>query len=226
MSRVLDFSGLLLQGAGVTVALALLSLALATLLGMLGAWAKLGGGAIARGVAGGYTGLIRGIPDLVLIMLIYFGGQRLLNTALTAMGVPTVEVSPFASGVLSIGLIYGAYLTETFRGAWLGIPNGQFDAAKALGLPRGVTFREVLLPQLTRNALSGYSNVWQVLVKSTAVVSVIGLKDMVYWADKVGKTERMTFTFMLTVLIFYLLLTLVSENVFRWMERRADRWAT
>ena len=223
MSRVLDFSGLLLQGAGVTVALALLSLALATLLGMLGAWAKLGGGAIARGVAGGYTGLIRGIPDLVLIMLIYYGGQRMLNEV---YGLGVVQLSQFAAGVFAIGLVYGAYLTETFRGAWMGLDRGQFDAIKALALPRWTALRKVLLPQFVRAALSGYSNVWQVLVKSTAVVSVIGLKGIVNNAFVIGRGERMIFEFMLVAFFFYLLITIVSERLLRIVERRGDRWAS
>jgi His/Glu/Gln/Arg/opine family amino acid ABC transporter permease subunit len=221
-----NYQALLLKGAVVTVALALTSLTLATSLGLLGAWAKINGGLIARGIAAIYTFIIRGIPDIVLILLFYFGGQRLLNVTTDSLGLGTYELSKFAAGMLSIGLIYGAYLTETFRGAWLALPKGQGDAARALGLPPLLAFRKVLAPQLIRAVISGYSNVWQVLVKSTAVVSVIGLSDMVGIADKIGKSTRESFTYMTIVLLFYLTLTIISENGFKWLERRTDRWAS
>jgi len=221
-----NYQFLLLKGAFVTVSLALTSLALATALGLLGAWAKIGGGRIGRAIAGIYTFIIRGIPDLVLILLFYFGGQRLLNAITEPIGLGTLELSQFVAGMIAIGLIYGAYLTETFRGAWLALPKGQGDAARALGLSPLLSFRKVLMPQLVRAVLSGYSNVWQVLVKSTAVVSVIGLADLVGIADKIGKSTRDSFTFMVVVLLFYLTLTILSENGFKWLERRTDRWAS
>jgi len=219
------YTDLLLKGAKVTILLAVISSVLATVLGLLGAWAKVGGGRVARGIAGGYTVLIRGIPDLVLILLIYYGGQRLLNLIVSSLGFEVIEVSEFFAGVVAIGFIYGAYLTETFRGAWLTVPRGQLDAGKALGLPPLVCFWKVLAPQLLRAALTGYANVWQVLVKSTAVVSVIGLQDIVNIADTVGKSLREQFYYMLLVLIFYLVLTIISENIFKLLERRSDRWA-
>ena len=221
-----NYQPLLLKGAFVTVSLALTSLLLATTLGLIGAWAKVSGGRIRKLIANFYTFLIRGIPDIVLILLFYFGGQRLLNVATEAMGFGTFELSQFLAGMLAIGLIYGAYLTETFRGAWMALPKGQGDAARALGLTPMLAFRKVLAPQLVRAVISGYSNVWQVLVKSTAVVSVIGLADLVGIADKIGKSTRDSFTFMVIVLLFYLTLTIVSENGFKWLERRTDRWAS
>lgn len=216
----------LIHGAGVTILLALSGLMLATTLGLVGAWAKIGGGRIGRSLAGVYTVLIRGVPDLVLILLIYFGGQRLVNQIAEMLGFEKLDISQFAAGVFSIGLIYGAYLTETFRGAWIALPRGQIDASKALGLPPLLSFRKVLAPQLIRAVLSGYANVWQVLVKSTAVVSVIGLQDMVYHADKIGKSVKEQFFYLMIVFLFYLVLTIVSENGFKWLERRSDRWAT
>jgi len=220
------YTDLLIKGAKVTILLAVIASVLATALGLLGAWAKVGGGRIARGIANIYTVLIRGVPDLVLILLIYYGGQRLLNLIMSSLGFELIEVSRFFAGVIAIGFIYGAYLTETFRGAWLAVPRGQMDAGRALGLSPMVCFWKVLAPQLLRAALTGYANVWQVLVKSTAVVSVIGLQDIVNIADTVGKSLREQFFYMLLVLIFYLALTIISENIFKWLERRSDRWAT
>jgi His/Glu/Gln/Arg/opine family amino acid ABC transporter permease subunit len=223
VENLVRYAPLLAGGALVTVALALLSLALATLLGALGAAGRLGGGRAARAVVLAYTTLVRGVPDLVMILLVYFGGQRLANAAAEALGLGPVAVSPFLAGVLAIGLMYGAYLSETFRGAYLAIPPGQIDAGRALGLHRPALLRRVIAPQLVRFALPGYVNVWQVLVKSTAVVSVIGLQDLVGIADDVGKTTREPFVFFAAVLAVYLAITWASGAVFARVERRHGR---
>lgn len=214
---------LLVKGWFITLALALLSLVVATILGGLCAWGRLGGSGLARGVVLVYTTIIRGVPDLVLLLLIYFGGQRLLNAILGAFGGGPVDVSPFAAGVVAIGFIYGAYFTETFRGAVLAIPRGQGEAAAALGLRSWPLFSRVLLPQIIRAALPGYGNTWQVLVKSTAVVSVIGLGDLVGYANDAGKTTREPFVFFVAVLAGYLLITWGSTRVLAILARRAER---
>ena len=176
MENLIRYTPVLASGAVVTVALALLSLALATVLGAAGAAGRLGGGRRRPRRGGAYTTIVRGVPDLVMLLLVYFGGQRLVNLVAGALGLGQVELSAFAAGVLSIGFIYGAYLAETFRGAYLTIPPGQLDAGRALGLHRWAVLWTIAVPQLVRFALPGYANVWQVLVKSTAVVSVIGLR--------------------------------------------------
>lgn len=226
MEHLLDYAPLLIGGFGVTVALALLSLVVATGLGIAGAAAKLGGGPLLRAVMAGYTTVVRGVPELVLIMLIYLGGERILNQTLAPLlGVEEILLPRFAAGVFAIGLIYGAYLTETFRGAYLMIPRGQTEAAKALGLKPRAILVKVLGPQLVRLALPGYANVWQVLVKATAVVSVIGLQDLVGRADDIGKSVREPFTFMFVALIAYLAITSVSNRAFAILARRSQRWA-
>jgi His/Glu/Gln/Arg/opine family amino acid ABC transporter permease subunit len=223
MDALIRYAPILATGTLVTIALAILSLALATLLGALGAVGKLGGGRIARAVVLAYTTLVRGVPDLVMLLLVYFGGQRLVNVTATALGFETVDLSPFLAGVLSIGFIYGAYLTETFRGAYLTIPRGQIDAGLALGLHRAAVLWTVAIPQLVRFALPGYANVWQVLVKSTAVVSVIGLQDLVGRANDAGKTAQQPFVFFAAVLAVYLLITWASTTVFDRLERHHAR---
>lgn len=223
MSEVLGALPLLAEGFLVTLALAVLSLALATTLGAVSAAAKLGGGRLARGAASAYTTIIRGIPDLVTILIVYFGGQRLVNALSSALGLEPPDVSQFAAGVLAIGLIYGAYMTETFRGAYRAIPYGQIEAASACGLSRGRTLRRIVAPQLMRFALPGYVNIWQVLVKATALVSVIGLADLVGLATRIGRRERDPFTFLLVVMAAYLLLTAVSGGLARAAERRLNR---
>ncbi len=223
MDNLIRYAPLLAGGALVTIALALLSLALATFLGALGAAGRLGGGPIARSAVLTYTTIVRGVPDLVLILLVYFGGQRLVNNLVSALGLGPVDVSPFAAGVIAIGFIYGAYLTETFRGAFLAIPRGQLDAGRALGLHELAILWTVTIPQLIRYALPGYSNVWQVLVKSTAVVSVIGLQDLVGLANDAGKSVRQPFVFFAAVLLVYLFITWASTAILARVEKRSAR---
>jgi His/Glu/Gln/Arg/opine family amino acid ABC transporter permease subunit len=223
MENLVRYAPLLLGGALVTIALALLSLALATLIGAVAAAVRLGAGPVGRAVVAGYTTVVRGVPDLVLLLLVYFGGQRLANNVGGALGLGPVEVSPFVAGVLSLGFIYGAYLAETFRGAYLTVPHGQIEAGRALGLHSLALHWTVTIPQLVRFALPGYGNVWQVLVKSTAVVSVIGLADLVGLANDAGKTVRQPFVFFAAVLGVYLLITWVSTAVLDRVERHHAR---
>lgn len=225
MESLVAYAPLLARGALVTIALAVLAQVLATLLGMLGAAGRLAGGPVMRALVTAYTTLVRGVPDLVMLLLVYFGGQRLVNVTAGALGLGPVDLSPFLAGVLALGFIYGAYLTETFRGAYLTIPHGQIDAGRALGLRPFAILRAISLPQLVRFALPGYANVWQVLVKSTALVSVIGLQDMVGLANDAGKTARQPFVFFATVLVAYLAITWVTTTLFGQLERRQARWS-
>ena len=137
----------LLDGVVITIESALLSLAIAVGLGILGALAKTSHSSVAQTIAGIYTTLIRGVPDLVLMLLIFFGGQMLVNQIAEAVGYEEfVEVSGFNAGVLTIGFIYGAYMTGTFRGAILAVPSGQLEAGQAFGMSRSQVFTEVLAP--------------------------------------------------------------------------------
>ena len=220
MHNLIEYAPLLARGALTTVLLALASLAAATLLGGLGAAGKIRGGWLLRQLVFAYTTIVRGVPDLVLILLIYFGGQRLINVLGKAVGFDYVELSKFWAGVAAIGFIYGAYLTETFRGAYMTVPSGQREAAMSLGMRPLQVLRAVTLPQLIRFALPGYANVWQVLIKSTAVVSVIGLEDLVGLANDAGKSVREPFIFFAAVFLTYLFFTWVSQTIFNIAERR------
>lgn len=223
MDNLIEYAPLLGSGVLVTVSLAVLSLVLATALGALAASAKLSGKFVPGAIAHAYTTLVRGIPELVLILLIYFGGQRLLNQIGGALDLDYIDISKFWAGVIAIGFIYGAYLAETFRGAYLAVPRGQGEAAKAMGLAPLATLWTVLLPQIIRFALPGYGNVWLVLVKSTALVSVIGLADVVGLADKAGKATREPFLFFVAVILVFLVITWVSGLALRYAEVRANR---
>jgi arginine/ornithine transport system permease protein len=211
----------LIEGAAVTLAVALSSLAVAALLGLAGALAKLSRSRVAQAIAGIYTTLIRGVPDLVLMLLVFYGGQVLVNTVAPMLGHEDyIDIDPFVAGVLTIGFIFGAYLTEAFRGAFLAVPPGQREAGLAFGMsPRQVLWR-VTLPQMLRHALPGVSNNWLVLIKSTAIVSVIGLSDLMTRGQQAAGNTREPFSFYLAVALIYLVFTSLSELGFSWANRR------
>lgn len=211
----------LLEGLRLTLGVALASLAVAVLLGLAGAAAKLSGSAFWRRAATVYTTLIRGVPDLVLMLLVFYGGQLAVNEIAPHLGIDEyVDIDPFIAGVATLGFIFGAYLTETFRGAILAIPHGQAEAGRAFGMTPLQVFRRIVLPQMLRLALPGFANNWLVLVKSTALVSVIGLTDMMQKAGQAAGATREPFTFYLAAAGGYLLITTASVLALRALEKR------
>jgi arginine/ornithine transport system permease protein len=211
----------ILSGATLTIEVALLSLVIAVLVGMLGALAKLSQSRTARLSATVYTTVIRGVPDLVLMLLIFFGGQVLINRIAAAVNYEDyIDINPFTAGVVTIGFILGAYMAETFRGAILAVPQGQLEAGYAYGMTRRQVFLRILLPQMIRHALPGFGNNWLVLLKTTALVSVIGLDDMVRKATLAAGATRLPFTFYCVVALGFLAFTTVSVLLLRWAERR------
>lgn len=219
---MLDFQGYgpsLIPGALLTMEVALLSLLIAMVLGMLGALAKLSSSFSARTLATVYTTLIRGVPDLVLMLLIFFGGQMLVNQLAPLLGYSDyIDVNPYIAGVLTIGFIYGAYMAETFRGAILAVPKGQTEAGYAFGMTAWQVFRRITIPQMIRHALPGFGNNWLVLLKGTAIISIIGLDDVVRKAALAAGATQQPFTFYLAVSVVFLLFTTVSVILLRWAE--------
>ena len=210
----------ILGGLALTLQLALLSLAVACVFGLAGAVAKLSGSRLARGIAVAYTTSIRALPDLVLMLLIFYGGQIAVNAIADRYGWGYVDVNPFIAGTLTIGFIYGAYLTETFRGAILAIPRGQIEAAQAFGMRGSQVLWRVTVPQMVRHAIPGFANNWLVMVKATALVSIIGLDDMVHRAGLASAATREPFTFYAAVALIYLAITTLSILGLSWLERR------
>lgn len=210
----------LLTGAGLSIAVALVSLAIAAALGVLGALAKLSRSRFLRAVAQAYTTVMRGVPDLVMMFLVYYGGQLLLNKAAERFDWGDVTIDPFVAGTLTIGFIFGAYLTEIFRGAFLAVPHGQREAALAYGMTPAQALRRVVGPQMLRHALAPLSNTWLVMVKSTAIVSLIGLSDLMQRAKSAGSSTQQPFVFYATAAVMYLVFTSVSELLFAWARRR------
>lgn len=216
-----DYYLAILQGAVLTVGVSLCALGVAVILGLLGAAAKLSGRPVLVALATLYTTLIRGVPELVLMLLVFYGGTIGLNNLLEAMGSEaTVDINPFMAGVLTIGFIYGAYMTETFRGAILAIPKGQAEAAWAFGMGRTQTFMRITAPQMVRYALPGFTNNWLVLIKATALVSLIGLQEMTYLAKQASAATRSPFAFFLFTAALFLVYTMVSLYALGKLNRR------
>ena len=211
---------MILEGMVLTIEVALLSLLIAVILGLVGAMAKLSKSRIARSGANVYTTLIRGIPDLVLMTIIFYGGQIQLNNIGDFLGWDYIDISPFVAGTLTIGFIFGAYMTETFRGGILAVSKGEIEAAHAFGMKRWQVFMRIILPLMIRHALPGFGNNWMVLAKTTALVSVIGLHDMVYNAGLAAGATRQPFTFYLVVAMLFLVITGFSDFGLRWANRR------
>jgi len=224
LDSVIAYGPYLLVGLGVTIALSLSSILLSVAVGLLAAAARLSPSRWLQRLALLYTTVARGAPDLVLMLLLYFGGQVFLNRigALTGLW-DYVILDPFIAGVLSIGFIFGAYMSETFRGAYLSIPRGMVEAGVSVGMTRQKLFSRIIWPQLVRYALPGFTNIWLTLMKSTALVSVIGLGDIVYNAFAAGRATRQPFAFMLVALFAYLALTILSDVGLRVLERRYSR---
>jgi arginine/ornithine transport system permease protein len=207
------------EGTILTLEVSLVSLMLAMVLGMAGALAKLSRSPLLKGLATLYTTVIRGIPDLVLMLLVFFGGQVFVNQVAPVFGYDEyIDINPFIAGVLTIGFIFGAYMTETFRGAILAVNRGQLEAGYAYGMSSFKVFRRILFPQMVRHALPGFGNNWLVLVKTTALVSIIGLDDMVRKASMAAGATRMPFTFYVVVAINFLLITTVSIYLLKYVE--------
>ena len=211
----------LLEGGLITVVLSIVSLLIASILGLITAFMRLSKVRLLQVIALIYTTIIRGIPELVMMLLIFFGGQILINKMVQSMGFDVyIDINPFLSGSMTIGLIFGAYMGETFRGAYLAVPVGQIEAARSCGMNNWKLFRRILYPQMTRHALPSFGNNWLVLVKSTALVSVIGLEDVVRKADLAGGSTHKPFNFWIACALIYLFITSISNRIQRALEQR------
>lgn len=215
------YGSTILDGVWLTLQLALLSMAVAISLGLIGASCRLSPIKWLARLGDAYATVVRGIPDLVLILLIFYGGQDLVNRIAQWVGYDGyIDINPFIAGVGTLGFIYGAYLSETFRGAFMAIPKGQGEAGMAYGMSPLRVFLRILVPQMIRLAIPGFTNNWLVLVKATALISLVGLQDMMARAKSAGDATREPFTYILLAAAMYLVITSVSLLVLRHLERR------
>jgi arginine transport system permease protein len=216
------FDGFLSQvliGAWVTVKVACCALILGLIFGLLAAIGESSSMRFLRYISTGIISIIRGSPELLVIFFIYFGGTIILTRVLGHYQ----DISAFVAGVVALALIFGSYASQTFRGAFLAVPRGQVEAAKALGLSRRHIFQRILLPQAWRHALPGLGNLWLVLLKDTALVSLIGLGDMMNQAKIAASTTHKPFTYFLTAALLYLIMTSISQSIVKKLSIRASR---
>ena len=213
------FGEQIVAGAMTTLRLATTSLVLGIGVGFAGAAAKLSGLPPLRWLAEAYTTIIRGVPELLVILILYFGG----TVALSALFGRYVEVDAFAAGVFALTIVFGAYAAEVFRAAIQSVPSGQVEAAHALALSTRATWRLVILPQMWRYALPGLGNLWLTLLKDTALVSVVGLEDLMRKAGVAAGTTHDPLAFYMVAACIYLSFTAISLVGMSLLERRANR---
>jgi arginine/ornithine transport system permease protein len=206
-----DYVAMVLNGAWLTLGLAASALACSIAFGLVATIFKVSNSRALHRVADGYTQVVRGIPDLVLMLIVFYGIPDVFTTLGSLVGKNwQVNIPPFVAGSLTLGFIFGAYMAETFRGALLAIPVGQIEAAYAFGMTPTQVWTLVRLPQMIRYALPGFTNNWLTLVKGTAVVSVIGLQDVIFRAKYAAQATHQDFAFYIVSLLVYLALSAVS----------------
>ena len=225
MSVVVGWLDEYLWGALVVLRVFGAALVMSVLFGLLGAAAKLSKSRLARGLAGAYTVVFRGTPELLVLLIIYFGSAVTLTSLVQAFDpeIQFVDIPPFWAGALAIALVVGAYMTETFRGAFLGVDKGQIEAARALGLGTLQTFVYVRIPQMWRLALPNFGNHMLSLMKDTALISVIGLEEIVFVAEMATSVTVQPFTMYFVVALIYLAITGAIMLTVAGLERYANR---
>ena len=217
------WGGNLLRGALASLQIAAGAFGMGLLLGTSGALGKLNGGPVTRDLLAVYTTVVRAVPELILILIIYYAGTDLLNQTLRAIGYRPVEVSGVAAGIFVLGIVQGAYATEVLRGAIQAVDRGQIEAARAYGMGPLTLFRRVTLPAMLPMALPGLSNLWLIATKDTALLAIVGFSELTLETRQAAGSTRAYFTFFLAAGGLYLTMTLISGRVFGWIEARYRR---
>ncbi len=217
------WGGNLLRGLAASVQIALGAFGMGLVIGLMGAYGKLYGGPVTRDLLAVYTTVVRAVPELVLILILYYAGTDLINRALVAMGQSRVEVSGLMAGIVVLGVVQGAYATEVLRGAIQAVPAGQVEAARAFGMPPVMLMRRVVLPAMLPFAIPGMANLWLIATKDTALLAVVGFSELTLETRQAAGSTRAYFTFFLAAGALYLMVTLFSGHLFGRLERWARR---
>jgi len=214
----------LAAGTWLTIRLAVATLPFGLLLGLLVALAKRSHIRALRVVGNAYTTVFRGLPELLTIFIVYFGGQILLQRIVEFVSPgSSIEVSGFVSGMIALGVVFSAYSSEVFLGAFRGISRGQWEASRSLGLRPLATMRLVILPQLVRLALPGLANLWLILLKDTSLVSVIAIDDLLRVTGIAVRVTKQPFFFFGVACLLYLVMSMISSIGITAIERRLGR---
>jgi polar amino acid transport system permease protein len=213
----------LFWGAVRSVEIAVLSYTLGWVLGLLGATGKISGPRWLHRLLDVYTTVVRSVPELVLILLLFYAGTDGLNKLLVSVGFGGVEVNGLVAAVCVLGFVYGAYLTEILRAAIQAVPPGQTEAAKAYGMSPLLLFRRVTLPAMLPNAIPGMANIWLEATKGSSLIAVVGFTELALATRQAAGVSKQYLMFFLVTAFVYLTITLVTSRGFDWLEARTRR---
>jgi len=213
----------LLRGLANSLKIAFGAFGFGVLIGLFGAYGKLYGGPVIRDLLAIYTTVIRAVPELVLILILYYVGTDLINKAAGAMGYGRIEISGVVAGIWVLGIVQGAYSTEVLRGAIKAVPPGQIEAARAFGMPPMMIMWRVTIPAMMSFATPGLANLWLIATKDTALLAIVGFSELTLETRQAASSTRAYFTFFLAAGGLYLMVTLCSGVVFSWIEKWARR---
>ena len=213
----------LLTGLSNSVMIALGAYALGISIGIFGAYGKLYGGPVTRDLLAVYTTVVRAVPELVLILILYYAVSDAVNQLLVAWGYAKIQISGLGAGIVVLGVVQGAYATEVLRGAILAVPAGQIEAARAMGMPPAMLARRITLPSMLSFALPGMANLWLVATKDTALLAVVGFGELTQQTRQAAGTTKAYFTFFVAAGLLYLAISLISGHLFARIEKWARR---
>jgi polar amino acid transport system permease protein len=223
IEKLAEWGPILLAGFVNSIYIAIGGYTLGLIIGLMGAAGKLYGGLVTRDLFEVYTTVVRAVPELILILLLYYAGSDLLNTVMRALGYGEVDVSGLAAGIVVIGIVQGAYTTEVIRGAILAVPVGQFEAGKAYGMGPFQIFRRITVPAMLPHALPGLGNLWLIATKDTALLAVVGFTELTLATRQAAGATKYYLTFYLAAGVLYLALSIVSGLVIKLIESRYRR---
>lgn len=211
---------------GKSILIALGAFFLGLLIGVGGAYGKLYGSPATKDLLAVYTTIVRAVPELILILILYFAFTSSLNSLLQSWGFERIQISGFAAGIVVLGVVQGAYATEILRGAILAVPPGQIEAARAMGMPPLMLAWRVTLPQMLAAAIPGLANLWLIATKDTAILAVVGYGELTLITRQAASTTKAFLTFFAAAGLLYLVISIVSTLIFARIEAWARRGQT
>lgn len=217
------WGGNLLRGLANSLQIAFGAFGMGLLIGTVGAYGKLYGGPLVRDIAAIYTTIVRAVPELVLILLLYYAGTDMINRVLESLGYQRVDISGLVAGIVVLGFVQGAYATEVLRGAIKAIPQGEIEAARAYGMSPVLMMRRITLPAMLPHALPGLANLWLISTKDTALLAVVGFSELTLVTRQAAGTTKAYFLFFIAAGILYLAITLFSNLILAKVEQWARR---
>jgi polar amino acid transport system permease protein len=217
------WGGNLLRGAIQTLEIAIAAYLLGLTLGLVGALAKLSERRVPFWISETYTTLVRAVPELLLILLLYYAGTTALNNILARLDIAAVSLSGMVAGIGVLGFVQGAYATEVMRAAILAVPVGEIEAARAFGMSPFKLWRRIIIPAMLPYAIPGLANLWLELTKATALLAVVGYSELALETRQAAGATKAYFTFYVAAGAIYLTIALLSNQLFRGLERHLRR---